>query len=83
MYAFAKLGMVKEFVKGFHGQAIKHKRGQVERQGQWQALFHRFGGQCFGLVVIATHEDTPAQVLSADQQIHPGHSIFVILVRPG
>ena len=30
--------------------------------------------------MIAAHKDTPAQVLPTNQNIHPGHGIFVVRV---
>ncbi len=78
-----QLRMIKQFVEGFHSQCVQHEGGKIERQGQRQPLFHRFGCQFPGLIVIATHEDAPAQVITANQDIDPGHGVFIILVRFG
>jgi hypothetical protein len=80
VYFFADLRVVVEFVKGFDGQGVQCERGEVDWQGERQALFDGFGSEGFGLVVVATHEDAPAQVLASDQEIDPGHGVFELLV---
>src|SRR5579875_394114 len=80
---FTQLDMIIQFIERFDSERVQDEGGEVERQSQWQALFHRLCGQFARRIVVAAHEYAPAQIIATDQDIDPGHSVLVILVRFG